>query len=199
MIKEVILKFKGAYNLCLNSILLYRKHVSYDKSLDIRGRIKIHGNGNIQIGRNVKINSSEESNPIGGETYTVLALKGGKIIIGDNVGMSNVAIVSQKSVEIESDVLLGGSVKIYDTDFHSLDLERRRNRQKSDEMPESKAVIIKRGAFIGAHSIILKGVTIGEGAIIGAGSVVSKDVPANEVWAGNPARSIRGSISNKDM
>lgn len=30
----------------------------------------------------------------------------------------------------------------------------------------------------------------GENAIVGAGSIVTKDIPANEVWAGNPARFI---------
>ena len=34
----------------------------------------------------------------------------------------------------------------------------------------------KKGAFIGAHSIILKGVEIGEYAIVGAGSVVTKSI-----------------------
>lgn len=52
-------------------------------------------------------------------------------------------------------------------------------------------VRIKRGAYIGVHSIILPGVTIGEGAIIGAGSVVTKDVPDLSVAVGNPARVIR--------
>lgn len=37
----------------------------------------------------------------------------------------------------------------------------------------------------------MKPVTIGEDAIVGAGSVVTKDIPAGEVWAGNPARFIR--------
>ena len=46
-------------------------------------------------------------------------------------------------------------------------------------------------AFIGAHSIVLKGVTIGKHSVIGAGSVVTKNIPDNEVWAGNPARFIR--------
>ena len=45
--------------------------------------------------------------------------------------------------------------------------------------------------FIGGGSIILKGVTIGERAVVGAGTVVTKDIPAGEIWAGNPARFIR--------
>ena len=52
-------------------------------------------------------------------------------------------------------------------------------------------VIIKKKAYIGANTVICKPVTIGEGAIIGASSVVTKDIPAFEVWAGNPARFIR--------
>ena len=40
--------------------------------------------------------------------------------------------------------------------------------------------------LIGAHAVILKGVTIGEGAVVGAGSVVTRDVPALAVVAGNP-------------
>ena len=52
-------------------------------------------------------------------------------------------------------------------------------------------VSICKGAYLGMNTLVVKPVTIGENAIIGAGSVVTKDVPANEVWAGNPARFIR--------
>ena len=38
--------------------------------------------------------------------------------------------------------------------------------------------------------MVLPGVEIGENAIIGAQSVITKDVPANEIFAGNPARKI---------
>lgn len=55
----------------------------------------------------------------------------------------------------------------------------------------TKPVSIGNGAFIGAHSIILKGVSIGEKSIVGAGSVVTKGIPDGEVWAGNPAQFIR--------
>lgn len=52
-------------------------------------------------------------------------------------------------------------------------------------------VVIKKNAYIGMNTMICKPVTIGEGAIVGAMSVVTKDIPANEVWAGNPARFIK--------
>lgn len=51
--------------------------------------------------------------------------------------------------------------------------------------------IIKKGASIGAGSTILCGITIGENAMIGAGSVVTKDVPAGELWYGNPAKFLK--------
>lgn len=50
---------------------------------------------------------------------------------------------------------------------------------------------IKKNAYIGCNTVICKPVTIGENAIVGAGSIVTKDIPANEVWAGNPAKFIR--------
>jgi maltose O-acetyltransferase len=49
-------------------------------------------------------------------------------------------------------------------------------------------VWIGAGAFVGAGSIILPGVTVGEGAIVGAGSVVRRDVAPYTLVAGNPAR-----------
>jgi maltose O-acetyltransferase len=44
--------------------------------------------------------------------------------------------------------------------------------------------------FIGAHATILCNVSIGPDSIVGAGSVVTRDVPAGEIWGGNPARFI---------
>ena len=55
----------------------------------------------------------------------------------------------------------------------------------------TKPVEIREGAFVGAHCIILKGVTIGKEAIVGAGSVVTKSIPDGEIWGGNPAKFIR--------
>jgi len=51
-------------------------------------------------------------------------------------------------------------------------------------------VTIESGAWIGARSIILPGVTIGEGAIVEACSVVTQNVANNARVAGNPARQL---------
>lgn len=47
-------------------------------------------------------------------------------------------------------------------------------------------VLIKKGACLGSHSVVMPGVTIGENAIIGAFSFVNKDIPANRVAYGVP-------------
>ena len=51
--------------------------------------------------------------------------------------------------------------------------------------------VVKKGASIGAGSVILCGITIGEKAMVAAGSVVTKDVPPKTLVAGNPAKPIK--------
>jgi serine O-acetyltransferase len=56
-------------------------------------------------------------------------------------------------------------------------------------------IILGNRVTIGAHSIVVarsnRNLLIGDGAVVGAGSVVTRDIPAGEVWAGNPARKIK--------
>lgn len=61
----------------------------------------------------------------------------------------------------------------------------------------SKQIVIKDDVWIGAHSIILPGVTINKGAIIGAGSVVTRDVKAYSIVGGTPAKFIKYRFSRK--
>ncbi len=148
----------------------------------------LQGKGKINLGKNVLLSSGRKSNPLGGETkISIIVAKGAKLVIGNNCGISNSVIFCTNSIIIEDNVLIGNGCKIYDTDFHPIHpIDRIQNKK-----PISKPIFIKKGAFIGAHSIILKGVTIGENAVIGAGSVVTKNIPDNEIWAGNPAKFIR--------
>jgi acetyltransferase-like isoleucine patch superfamily enzyme len=55
----------------------------------------------------------------------------------------------------------------------------------------SKPVKIGDNVWIGMNVCILPGVEIGDNAIIGAGSIVTKNIPANEIWFGNPARFVK--------
>lgn len=55
--------------------------------------------------------------------------------------------------------------------------------------PESP-IVLGESVWVGANAVVLKGVNIGDGAVIAAGAVVTHDVPAQEIWAGVPARKI---------
>jgi acetyltransferase-like isoleucine patch superfamily enzyme len=78
-------------------------------------------------------------------------------------------------------------VLITDNDAHPLHVDERHIPGATLLAP----VFIEAGVFVGARSIILKGVTLGEGCVVGAGSVVSKNVPPYTIVAGNPAQIIR--------
>jgi acetyltransferase-like isoleucine patch superfamily enzyme len=54
-----------------------------------------------------------------------------------------------------------------------------------------KETTIGRDCYLGTGCVILGGVHLGDGAIIGAGSIVTRDVPAYEMWAGNPAKFVK--------
>ncbi|MBS1603843.1 MAG: acyltransferase, partial [Bacteroidetes bacterium] len=100
-----------------------------------------------------------------------------------------VSIYCSEQISIGAHVNCGGNVSIWDTDFHPLDYQERRvhNTEKIFSAPIS----IGNDVFIGANSIVLKGVSIGDRAIVGAGSVVSRHIPADEIWAGNPIKFIK--------
>lgn len=171
-----------------NALFLRYYCASVGKNFSCIGRLIIQGHGDYHIGDNVYIISKETLNPIGGGRTVLQTLGNGCIRIGNNVGISHVVLCAMNKIEIGDDVLLGAGVKVYDNDFHSVEYLHR--MEKPDTHIRSEAVNIKKGAFIGAHSIILKGVVIGEHSVIGAGSVVTKDVPDKEIWAGNPAKRV---------
>ena len=144
--------------------------------------------GTFRFGEGVVINSSFESNPIGG-TRTALVFKGPDAVIeiGAGTGISNVMIAAYEKVTIGKDCNLGANCKIMDTDFHALNLQ---DRKANINIPH-KPIKIGDGVFIGTEAIICKGVTIGDESVVGAGAVVAKDIPAGEIWGGNPAKFIR--------
>jgi acetyltransferase-like isoleucine patch superfamily enzyme len=55
----------------------------------------------------------------------------------------------------------------------------------------SGAVHVGEGAYLGAGCLIRESRSVGAWALVGMGAVVTRDVPAGEVWVGNPARFVR--------
>lgn len=108
-----------------------------------------------------------------------------QVVIGNNVTIK-CGVQIWDGITLEDNVFVGANVTF-----------------TNDRYPRShtahwklERTTIKTGASIGAGSTLLCGIIIGENAMIGAGSVVTKDVPAGELWYGNPARFIK-KIDNK--
>lgn len=182
-------KLMKPLNSLYNNIIIRRYKVQHGENLKINGRLHVYVYGKFILGNNVAINSGFKYNPIGGQERTIFYIRNkAEIIIGNSVGISNSTFFSINLIRIEDNVKIGGSCKFYDNDFHSLSYQKRSSSYDADII--SKPILIKEGAFIGAHSIVLKGVTVGCHSIVGAGSVVTKDVPDREIWAGNPAHFI---------
>lgn len=184
------LKFYFFLNFYVKS-KIFRIDVHNVRSYMINGVIYVRNRGKISIGQGFDVNSGVNNNPIGGDTISrfIAATENSVITIGDNVGMSNSTIYSRQSIQIGNNVLIGGGCKIWDTDFHTIDSNNR--IFNGDNQIKSAPVVIDDNVFLGAFSIILKGVRIGQNSIIGAGSVVTKDIPANVIAAGNPCKVIR--------
>jgi len=160
-------------------------------ALQVSGPVdwRLDPRGEVTLG-DVRINSGSVLNPVGGHRRSVIAVgKQGRLQIADIAGLSGTTICCHEAITIEEYVLIGGGCLIVDTDFHPLNFSTRFVDPSSQI--NTQPVTIKRGAFVGAHSIVMKGVTIGAGAVIGAGSVVARDIPEGEIWAGNPVRFIK--------
>ena len=51
-----------------------------------------------------------------------------------------------------------------------------------------KGLLLKRGAWIGADTIIMPGVMIGKSVIVGTESLVTSNLDDNAIYFGRPAR-----------
>lgn len=111
-----------------------------------------------------------------------------RLLIGDNVHIGqDCHITVAQSIEIEEDVVCAPRVMITDISHDFDDL----SKPVLNQGLSAKPVKICKGAFIGANSVILPGITIGKHAVIGANSVVSHNVPDYAIAVGVPSRIIR--------
>ena len=156
-----------------------------------RAKINVSMGGRASIGNNFYIRTGQAYTEVGSLGSRILVGPQGVLTIGNNVGMSNATIVADLSVTIGDNVMIGGGVQIFDTNFHSIDPAIRTSGHETRDDVKTAPVMIGNDVFIGTNAIICKGVTIGDKAIISAGSVVVKSIPTDEVWGGNPATKIQ--------
>lgn len=124
--------------------------------------------------------------PDGSYSYSTISL-GCDVFIGYRPLLA----AAESSIRIGSKVMLGPYVSIIGGDHNTsevgtamIDVKKKRKKDDAD-------VVIEDDVWIGAHAIILKGVTVGRGAIVGAGAVVKKDVPPYAVAVGSPAKVVK--------
>ncbi|WP_348651587.1 acyltransferase [Micromonospora sp. WMMC264] len=103
-------------------------------------------------------------------------------------------ITAPGAVTIEPDVLIGPYVVINSGDHRFDDPERPVRGQGHAIAP----IRIGEGSWLGAHVVVLKGVSIGRGAVVGAGSVVNRSIPDMSIAAGVPARVIGSRLDRRD-
>lgn len=103
------------------------------------------------------------------------------VIINGLVGCEN-------QVTIEKDVFTGHDVMILTAchDYYKFGRERINSANIGGE------VYIEEGVWLASRCIIIGPCRIGKHSVIGAGSIlVHTNVPAYQVWAGNPAKFIK--------
>ncbi len=102
------------------------------------------------------------------------------VIIGDFVTVK-CGVQLWDGLRVEDRVFIGPNVTFTNDKYP-------RSRTRPEQLLTTR---IGRNASIGANSTVLGGVCIGENAMIGAHSLVTCDVPANELWMGQPARFVK--------
>lgn len=178
-----------------NDFQLRRRGVSSGRNPVLQGCILIYraAESRITLGDGVVLNARPRKNTLEARGAVILRTfrPAAEIIIGDDSGLTSCTISAGTRIELGKRVLVGSGVMITDSDHHVVDLTQGRRFAGLPDPLSDRPIKVGDDVFIGARSLILKGVEIGNGSVIGAGSVVSMSIPAGVVAAGNPCKVVR--------
>jgi bifunctional N-acetylglucosamine-1-phosphate-uridyltransferase/glucosamine-1-phosphate-acetyltransferase GlmU-like protein len=118
-----------------------------------------------------------------GRATTIEVLSPDAVVeLGDHCSVNGAALTATEEIRVGPWSLLARSWFV-DTDFHSIQRDRRRPGVTAAGAP----IELGRNVWVATGAYIYKGVTIGDHSVVGAGSHVRRDVPADVVVIGNPA------------
>lgn len=115
------------------------------------------------------------------------------ISLGNHVQIGSFAIFmsTESIIDIGNHVMFGPKVTIIGGNHNTSKVGSFMSSIKEKRITDDQPVIIEDDVWVGANSVILKGVTIGRGSIISAGSVVTRSCPPYSIIGGVPARLIK--------
>ena len=170
----------------------------------LRNKIRIQGNVNIQLAKNIKIANCDIS--IRGANNSLVIAEGVTIrhtqieILGDEctirIGKNSIvghgcylSAKEGKKLIIEDACMLSRNVKLMTSDGHFIYIGTK-------IINKGKDIMIGRHVWLADNVTVLKGVEIGEGSVIGINSTVTKNVPSSCIAVGNPAVVVKNGITN---
>jgi acetyltransferase-like isoleucine patch superfamily enzyme len=114
-----------------------------------------------------------------------------RLILGQRCSIMNTLFNTVSGeIRVGDDTLFSHNCMVL-TGTHRFVKGERSSLSEHSDLPEvpslGRDVVIGRGCFIGAGSIIIGPVTIGDNVRIGAGSVVTRNIPGGAFAAGVPA------------
>lgn len=115
------------------------------------------------------------------------AYVGPGVRVGANCKIQNHALVYEPAV-LEDGVFIGPAAVLTNDEYPRAVTPAGDLKSADDWHPV--AVVVRRGAAVGARAVCVAPVTIGQWALVAAGSVVTRDVPDFALVAGVPARRV---------
>lgn len=169
--KSANININGYFNFNIPCILDKKNYLSGELIVCRDATLEVNGCFSVYSGSSIAVN------------------EGASLILGNGYINQNSKIRCRQKIVIGDGTIISEDVHIRDSDTHTI---------LNSNHVKTQPVYIGRHVWIGAGSIILKGVTIGDGSVIAAGSVVTKDVPSNCLAGGNPAKIIKEYIEWKE-
>ena len=177
-------------------------NVKFGSGVTIRGKFSVEGKGQVKIGdycyffsspnqtNRIYIPESSGCLSIGAHCFfsatRFLIEEDGKVEVEDHCYFNGTTIKSVNFIKFKKQCLVSDATLV-DTDFHSIQI----NRRNPNVQAKTKPICIDENAWIGSQSMILKGVTIGKNSVVGARTVVRQSVPDNVVVIGNPQQTVK--------